>query len=186
MKKAASKPNIIEVMSIPNLSKTLERLAEMLSKIQKALGDYLETQRSNFARFYFVGDEDLLEIIGNSKDVKNVQRHFTKMFAGITGLVTPSQEESPTDSGDLLTAMLSREGEKVEFEDQVRISVDSTIHIWLGKIQEQMHLTLAKRLQQAVLEVDTIDREKEGPRFLEWIEKYPAQIVLLSMQVSWS
>lgn len=56
MKKAASKPNIIEVMSIPNLSKTLERLAEMLSKIQKALGDYLETQRSNFARFYFVGD----------------------------------------------------------------------------------------------------------------------------------
>lgn len=80
------------------------------------------------------------------------------MFAGITGLVTPTQEESPTDSGDLLTAMLSREGEKVEFDEQVRISVDSTIHVWLGKIQEQMHLTLAKRLQQAVLEVDTIDR----------------------------
>jgi dynein heavy chain 1 len=36
------------------------------------LGDYLETQRSAFARFYFVGDDDLLDIIGNSKDVTNV------------------------------------------------------------------------------------------------------------------
>lgn len=44
----------------------------MLNKIQKALGEYLETQRSAFARFYFVGDEDLLDIIGNSKDIKNV------------------------------------------------------------------------------------------------------------------
>ena len=101
MKKAANKPAILEVMSIPNLAKTLERLAEMLSKIQKALGDYLETQRSNFARFYFVGDDDLLEIIGNSKDVKNVQRHFTKMFAGITSLTTPG-DDVPADSGDLL------------------------------------------------------------------------------------
>jgi dynein heavy chain 1, cytosolic len=32
----------------------------------------LEDQRRKFARFYFVGDEDLLEIIGNSKDAKNV------------------------------------------------------------------------------------------------------------------
>ena len=45
-------------------------------------------QRSAFARFYFVGDEDLLEIIGNSKDVKNLQRHFTKMYAGIMTLTT--------------------------------------------------------------------------------------------------
>jgi len=44
----------------------------MLSKIQKALGEYLENQRSNFARFYFVGDEDLLEIIGNSKEIRMV------------------------------------------------------------------------------------------------------------------
>jgi len=50
------------------------------------LGDYLEKQRQSFARFYFVGDEDLLEIIGNSKEVRMVQRHFPKMFAGITSM----------------------------------------------------------------------------------------------------
>lgn len=86
MKKVAQKPIVLEVLAIQNLQPNLERFSEMLNKIQKALGDYLEKQRQNFARFYFVGDEDLLEIIGNSKEIRNVQRHFPKMFAGITSL----------------------------------------------------------------------------------------------------
>lgn len=56
MKKVTSKPNVIETMSIQGLQKTLERLSDMLANIQKALGDYLETQRAAFARFYFIGD----------------------------------------------------------------------------------------------------------------------------------
>lgn len=51
--------------------------------MQKALGEYLERERSLFPRFYFVGDEDLLDIIGNSRDVAKVQKHFKKMFAGL-------------------------------------------------------------------------------------------------------
>ena len=30
-----------------------------------------------------MGDEDLLEIIGNSKNVPRLQKHFKKMFAGV-------------------------------------------------------------------------------------------------------
>ncbi len=59
-------------MGIPNLLKTLEFLSETLDKIQKSLSDYLETQRQAFSRFYFIGDEDLLEIIGNSKQIVNI------------------------------------------------------------------------------------------------------------------
>lgn len=61
----------------------MERLADLLTKIQKALGEYLERQRAAFPRFYFVGDEDLLEIIGNSKDIAKIQKHLKKMFAGM-------------------------------------------------------------------------------------------------------
>lgn len=86
MKKVSAKPNILETMNIQGLQKTLSRLIDLLANIQKALSDYLETQRAAFARFYFVGDDDLLEIIGNSKDVAIVQKHFTKMYAGITSL----------------------------------------------------------------------------------------------------
>ena len=37
-----------------------------------------------FSRFYFVGDEDLLDIIGSGGDPLKLQRHLSKMFAGIT------------------------------------------------------------------------------------------------------
>ena len=57
-----------------------------MDKVQKALGDYLELERNSFARFYFVGDENLLEIIGNSKTPQKIQRHLTKMFAGVNSL----------------------------------------------------------------------------------------------------
>ena len=43
MKKVAQKPLILDVITIQSLQKTLERIGDMLSKIQKALGDYLET-----------------------------------------------------------------------------------------------------------------------------------------------
>lgn len=42
MKKVNQKPIVLEVLSINGIQKTLERFSEMLSKIQKALGEYLE------------------------------------------------------------------------------------------------------------------------------------------------
>ncbi|KAI8497687.1 hypothetical protein Bbelb_243390 [Branchiostoma belcheri] len=45
------------------------------------------TESKKKFRFYFVGDEDLLEIIGNSKNVARLQKHFKKMFAGVDSIV---------------------------------------------------------------------------------------------------
>jgi dynein heavy chain 1 len=86
MRKVSYKPHILEVVAIPNLQRTLERQDDLLQKIQKALGEYLERQRQAFSRFYFVGDEDLLEIIGNGADPMKIQRHFSKMFAGVVSV----------------------------------------------------------------------------------------------------
>jgi dynein heavy chain 1 len=88
MKKVGRQPFVLEVLNISGVQKSLERLAELLNKIQKALGEYLERERVSFPRFYFVGDEDLLEIIGNSNDVLRIAKHLRKMFAGISGLIT--------------------------------------------------------------------------------------------------
>lgn len=126
----------------------------MLNKIKKALGDYLEKQRSNFARFYFVGDEDLLEIIGNSKSIKAVQRHFPKMFAGIT---TMNFEENE----DELNGFYSREGEYVTFSEKVVISEHPAIYDWLNKIESNMQTSLAHKLEQSVTSLDILDRNEQ-------------------------
>jgi hypothetical protein len=57
-----------------------------------------------------------------------VQRHFPKMFAGITS--TTFEKE-----GDALTGMVSREGESVLFSNIVTISEDPVIYVWLGKVE---------------------------------------------------
>ena len=51
MKKVAKTPAVLEVVNIPNVQKQLDRLAELLNKIQKALGEYLERERASFPRF---------------------------------------------------------------------------------------------------------------------------------------
>ena len=81
MKKVSKSPMVVDVLNIQGVQRSLERLADLLGKIQKALGEYLERERASFPRFYFVGDEDLLEIIGNSKNIARLQKHFKKMFA---------------------------------------------------------------------------------------------------------
>ena len=57
-------------------------------------------------RFYFVGDEDLLEIIGNSKNVPKLQKHFKKMFAGVATVILSPDETK-------VLGICSREGEEV-------------------------------------------------------------------------
>ncbi len=86
MRRTAAAPNALVVGAQEGAQKGLERLLDLLTKIQKALGDYLEKQRAAFPRFYFVGDEDLLEIIGAGKDVTKIQKHFKKMFAGLAAV----------------------------------------------------------------------------------------------------
>jgi dynein heavy chain 1 len=178
MKKVAAKPNLLEVMNYPNLAKTLERLADMLANVQKALGDYLEKQRAQLARFYFVGDEDLLEIIGNSKDVAVVQRHFNKMYAGITSLRSTGDPEK-----DLILEMASREGEVVPLRAPVSISEDPKINVWLTKVETEMQVTLATLLEESVREIAGDDR---ADTLIEIIEKYPAQVVILGLEVLWN
>ncbi|CAG8487876.1 5917_t:CDS:10 [Dentiscutata erythropus] len=181
MKKVYKSPFVLDVLNIPNVQKSLERLADLLAKIQKALGEYLERQRSTFPRFYFVGDEDLLEIIGNSKDVVRIQKHFKKMFAGVSNIILSE------DCGVIL-GMSSREGEEVLFKTPITIKDYSRINDWLTMIETQMRISLAECLKDAVNELNTfyLAEELDTPTFLEWIQKYPAQLVVVAVQIVWT
>lgn len=106
MKKVTKSPMVMDVLNIPGVQRSLERLADLLGKIQKALGEYLERERTSFPRFYFVGDEDLLEIIGNSKNVARLQKHFKKMFAGVAAIIL-------NEDNTIIRGIASREGEEV-------------------------------------------------------------------------
>ena len=48
------------------LQETLQQMVQQLDICQRALSDFLEEKRSMFPRFYFIGDDDLLEVRGRS------------------------------------------------------------------------------------------------------------------------
>ncbi|GJE87844.1 dynein heavy chain protein 1 [Phanerochaete sordida] len=182
MKKVYKSPFVVDVMNIPGIQKSLERLADLLNKIQKALGEYLERERASFPRFYFVGDEDLLEIIGNSKEILRIMKHLKKMFAGISTIILD-------DDLTMIRGMASREGEEVMFKDSILLKDFPKINDWLSKLEAEMRVSLAQLLCDAVAELQIFYGTGEAlaqDQFIAWIEKFPAQLVTLAIQVAWT
>ncbi len=182
MKKVYKSPFVIDVMNIQGIQKSLERLADLLNKIQKALGEYLERERSSFPRFYFVGDEDLLEIIGNSKDILRIMKHLKKMFAGISTIKLDEELSQ-------IQGMASREGEEVMFTEPILLADYPKINDWLARIETMMRLSLANLLTDAVVELQTFygsGSKLYMEPLMTWMEKYPAQLVTLAVQVAWT
>ncbi|KZP00669.1 dynein heavy chain protein 1 [Calocera viscosa TUFC12733] len=182
MKKVYKAPYVMDVLNIPGIQKSMERLADLLTKIQKALGEYLERERASFPRFYFVGDEDLLEIIGNSKDILRIMKHLKKMFAGIATILLD-------DDLTQIYGMASREGEEILFPLPVILKDYPKINDWLAKLEASMRLSLAELLGEAVNELQSfygVESELDRNAFLQWVDKYPAQLVTLAVQVAWT
>ncbi|KAJ3071427.1 hypothetical protein HDU98_005356 [Podochytrium sp. JEL0797] len=181
MKKVAKDQFVLKVLSLDNILKSMERILEQLAKIQKALGEYLERQRSAFPRFYFVGDEDLLEIIGNSKEIAHIQKHFKKMFPGISS-IQMSEDES------VIEAIASHEGEVVPLKKHVSIKENPKINEWLTLLENEMKVSLAVWLTEAVGALNGFYYQSElsAESFMAWLEKYPAQLIVLSAQIVWT
>jgi len=155
----------------------LEQNQNTLNAIQKALNEYLQNQRTAFARFYFVGDDDLLEIIGNSRDPIQMNKHLCKMFAGITQL------KFRPDNDQVIIGMASSEGEAVMFKEHIDVSKSARIQDWLTQVEHQMRFTLASLLEDAISSFVSPDRIED---YFAWVGRYPSQVALLGTQVRWS
>lgn len=179
MKKVTKSPLVMDVLNIPAVQRSLERLADLLQKIQKALGEYLERERSSFPRFYFVGDEDLLEIIGNSKNIPRLQKHFKKMFAGVSAIIL-------SEDGNEVLGLSSKEGEEVKFFNPVSVKDYPKINEWLSMVEREMRQTLARLLAQSVSDSAPFKTGKfDVNDYMEWLDKYQSQIITLAAQISW-
>jgi dynein heavy chain 2, cytosolic len=113
-----------------------------------------------FPRFYFIGDDDLLEILGQATNPIVIQTHLKKLFAGIHSV------QFDNDNQHIL-AMRSLDGELVPLTKKIRMT--DAVEEWLRELSTAMITTL----QQSLVNVLQESRKQLGH---SPIDKYPSQV----------
>jgi dynein heavy chain len=109
-------PNAFRATHLEGVDKELQYMNANLEEIQKSLEMYLENKRRQFPRFYFISNDDLLEILGQSKNPPGVMPHMKKLFDNIKTLTLVKT----TANGPMAASeMRSNEDEVVSFDGQV-------------------------------------------------------------------
>ncbi|KAH3756291.1 Cytoplasmic dynein 2 heavy chain 1 [Pelomyxa schiedti] len=132
---------VMQLVEIPGIGETLHVLEEQLERCQNALSNYLEEKRSLFPRFYFLGDDDLLEILGQAKKPSVIQAHLKKLFQGL------HQVNFSPDSKDIVS-IGSGEGEIVPLRNPVAVSLQ--VEGWLNALAVEMVNTLKASLPKCL------------------------------------
>ncbi|KAA0149393.1 hypothetical protein FNF29_05946 [Cafeteria roenbergensis] len=161
----------------PGLRDRLKGMVAQLDRCQKALADFLELKRSAFPRFYFLGDDDLLEILGQAKDPNVVRAHMPKLFQGIH-----SVGFAEGGASGRIDSISSASGEAIVLTDGTGVprpvaTDGEEVEDWLTELVDGMRRTLACSLAAAVRE------RGDGPSDLS---KFPSQVLGVAEEVAFS
>ena len=166
--------NALRATHQPHLLDRLTNNYTKLEKIQKSLDMYLETKRQLFPRFYFLSNEDLLEILGQSRNPEAVQPHLRKCFDNLK-LLELRKEKTKT----FAQQMVSGEGEKVDLHTEVLL--EGPVEAWLTDIENQMRNSLHERLIEC-----RIDLRRNPSKREKWVFNWPGQLTLTSSLIQWT
>ncbi|KAG4100119.1 dynein heavy chain and region D6 of dynein motor-domain-containing protein [Neocallimastix lanati (nom. inval.)] len=172
MKKCDEDHHVLECTGIPNIKEEFINSNNLLDQIQKGLNSYLETKRLMFPRFFFLSNDEMLEILSETKNPKRVQPHLKKCFEGINSL--------EFDNNLNIHSLYSSENEKLPLTKQISTAdAKGLVEKWLLKVESGMKESVHHSIKEAFKAYAETKRK-------EWVLNWPGQVVLCVSQVYWT
>lgn len=164
--------HVIKVCAMDKLLLKLKESMADLELIQKGLNLYLEIKRLYFPRFFFLSNDEMLEILSETRDPLRVQPHLKKCFEGVSSL---QFEENKDISG-----MYSAQKEYVPFITTISTEdAAGAVEKWLLDVEKCMISSLKSVVTKA------FHAYRENPRE-QWVLEWPGQVVLCVSQSYWT
>ena len=140
MERINNTKNCEQCLIVKGFLNLLYDLNKKFEQIQKNLNQFLEAKRGQFPRFYFLSNDDLLEIIGQSKDPEPILQHIKKMFEGVATLKIQETGRGNTKIYEI-THLIGNDKEMVEIKF---FQVDPKVETWLKKLVNEMRDSLKR------------------------------------------
>ncbi|XP_033238860.1 dynein heavy chain 3, axonemal [Drosophila pseudoobscura] len=172
MKNTIKDRHVMAATEYPEMLEIFTKAIEDLETVQKGLNTYLEQKRLFFARFFFLSNDELLEILSETKDPMRVQPHLRKCFEGIGTLTFDDQME--------ITEMISDEDERVALVRKINPqAANGLVEIWLKEVEMVMLESVKEQMREAWEDYSMVER-------ISWVVSWPGQVVQGISCMAWT
>ncbi|GLC77190.1 hypothetical protein PLESTF_001896200 [Pleodorina starrii] len=173
MRAVEKTPEVLSFTDTQHLLAELQSCNYSFGVVERSLAAYLESKKLLFPRFFFLSNDELIEILSEAKEPLRIQPFAKKIIEAV--------KEFEFNADLEITALISIEDERVPLDNPVSTSGEMMpgVEFWLIKVEEQMRKSVAAVMRQSIKAYASTPRAK-------WILEWPGQVVLAVAQAYWT
>ena len=164
-------PSVLRICLMNQTSPDVESAKESIQKLLKSVQNELDNKRANYPRFFFISNNQLLNIITHSKDPNCILKILPQITDGVSTAILELDNRVPC-----ITGVSNNSGELLELRP---VKFRSSIDMWLSNIEEITKRTIKNEFKSS--KQSAAEMTLQG-----WIKSSISQITKMISHVDWT